>query len=187
MMDRKPPCVADWLLRCFGLASHEPLIGDMAEEFHHGRTAGWYWRQALTAICTAIKSAKSLFVPLLIGWSAQLLIVEILVARHLHFGLYGSLLLVLGYAALFAALIEIAVQLELSEWWDILFKSFLACIFASGWIAFIDVLARLVPMRYGLASSSVRDYLWFNLLGLCVAACRVVRSHQRRDPKGGAV
>ena len=51
MSTTSPPPLAAWLLE--RLVSHpkrESLIGDLAEQYQHGRSAGWYWRQVLTAI-----------------------------------------------------------------------------------------------------------------------------------------
>lgn len=51
MMLTQPPRIATWLLQHFALADrNEALAGDLLEEFHAGRSSGWYWRQAISAI-----------------------------------------------------------------------------------------------------------------------------------------
>ena len=51
MKRRNPPALAVWLNRLGVSEGNEPLAGDLLEEFRSGRTAGWYWRQTLMAIC----------------------------------------------------------------------------------------------------------------------------------------
>lgn len=50
-LQRCPPSAPDWLLAHFVPGdSNEALAGDLHEEFHSGRSAAWYWRQAVSAI-----------------------------------------------------------------------------------------------------------------------------------------
>jgi hypothetical protein len=50
-MMRKPPAAATWLLRHLGpIEKHESLAGDLDEQFHRGRLAGWYWRQTVRTV-----------------------------------------------------------------------------------------------------------------------------------------
>jgi hypothetical protein len=43
----------------------EPLAGDLLEEFQNGRSTGWYWRQAITAVVTGLaRSTRSFGVSL---------------------------------------------------------------------------------------------------------------------------
>jgi hypothetical protein len=47
----RPPRLATWLLERLAPESRrESLIGDLHEQWARGRSAAWYWRQALTAI-----------------------------------------------------------------------------------------------------------------------------------------
>jgi hypothetical protein len=43
-----PPGLATWLLQ--RLAVNDSIIGDLIERYRNGRSAAWYWRQALFAI-----------------------------------------------------------------------------------------------------------------------------------------
>jgi preprotein translocase subunit SecY len=49
MRSTQPPRLATWLLTRVG-RKNEALVGDLVEEYQRGRSAAWYWRQALTAI-----------------------------------------------------------------------------------------------------------------------------------------
>lgn len=44
-----PPRLATWLLGWLEGTS-SPLVGDLYEEWHHGRAAGWFWRQTMRAL-----------------------------------------------------------------------------------------------------------------------------------------
>jgi hypothetical protein len=51
MKGRAPPQLATWLfLRLGNLARSASFIGDLAEEYAHGRSRLWYWRQVLGAL-----------------------------------------------------------------------------------------------------------------------------------------
>lgn len=51
MRTSRPPALATWLLTQFDSAQNsDALRGDLIEEYRRGRSAGWYWRQALLAI-----------------------------------------------------------------------------------------------------------------------------------------
>lgn len=46
-----PPKLATWLIEQFSpILQNAPLAGDLMEEFKEGRSAAWYWRQAVWAI-----------------------------------------------------------------------------------------------------------------------------------------
>ena len=49
---KHPPIVARWLLSRFASCTPLALQGDLDEEFHAGRSSGWYWRQVARAIAT---------------------------------------------------------------------------------------------------------------------------------------
>ena len=51
MSTAQPPRLATWLLvRLASGEKRESLIGDLAEQYVHGRSAGWYWRQVVMAL-----------------------------------------------------------------------------------------------------------------------------------------
>jgi hypothetical protein len=52
MTNAVPPRIATWLLERLGPDyRNESLVGDLFEEYQQGRTRGWYWREAVIAIC----------------------------------------------------------------------------------------------------------------------------------------
>lgn len=47
----EPPKLARWILEHLVPSAHDDALGgDLLEEFHSGRSAGWYWRQVLSAL-----------------------------------------------------------------------------------------------------------------------------------------
>jgi hypothetical protein len=51
MRSSKPPALATWLVEhMVPGGKNEALAGDLLEQFIQGRSAGWYWRQAIGAI-----------------------------------------------------------------------------------------------------------------------------------------
>lgn len=50
-MNASPPRLATWLLQRWGSGPQcESLVGDLIEQYQHGRSRAWYRRQVLTAI-----------------------------------------------------------------------------------------------------------------------------------------
>jgi hypothetical protein len=73
MKPTPPIALATWMLEhlTFG-STNESLAGDLLEELRSGRSAGWYWRQALSAIVVSLSSRSRAYVlPLVFstGWS----------------------------------------------------------------------------------------------------------------------
>jgi hypothetical protein len=52
----KPPALATWLLEHARFTTTDVIAGDLLEEFNKGRSAAWYWRQALVAIIVGCAS-----------------------------------------------------------------------------------------------------------------------------------
>jgi hypothetical protein len=51
MRSGQPPRVAAWLLdRLASGPKRESLIGDLAEQYHRGRSSAWYWRQTVREV-----------------------------------------------------------------------------------------------------------------------------------------
>jgi hypothetical protein len=65
--------LATWMLEHLTFGSpNESLSGDLLEELQSGRSVGWYWRQALSAIAVTFSSKSRAYVlPLVFsaGWS----------------------------------------------------------------------------------------------------------------------
>jgi hypothetical protein len=54
-MSVQPPRAATWLAERFASrARRESLVGDLVEQFRHGRSRSWYWRQVFAAILIGI-------------------------------------------------------------------------------------------------------------------------------------
>ncbi|MGA9623048.1 MAG: hypothetical protein WBQ65_01150 [Bryobacteraceae bacterium] len=56
MKRSKPPALATWLLEHARFTTTDVIAGDLLEEFNKGRSAAWYWRQALVAIVAGCAS-----------------------------------------------------------------------------------------------------------------------------------
>jgi hypothetical protein len=125
MRSTKPPATATWLMRRFGYAN-DALTGDLMEEYLHGRSTTWYWRQVLFAIVVGfgkeVLTHKLLALrALAVGWATWFLLyaVNIPLCR-----LYAKVLLTHG--------------LTTTVWWKhyYLYPSLLTWTFpaACGWL-----------------------------------------------------
>jgi hypothetical protein len=52
---KRPPVIANWLLRRFASCTSIALLGDLEEEYQACRSSGWYWRQVVGAIMTGLR------------------------------------------------------------------------------------------------------------------------------------
>ena len=51
MRTGQPPRIATWMLRQFGCSPrNEAILGDLMEQYAHGRSRLWYWWQTLIAL-----------------------------------------------------------------------------------------------------------------------------------------
>jgi hypothetical protein len=68
-----PVALATWMLEHLTFGSpNESLSGDLLEELRSGRSAGWYWRQTLSAIAVTLSiKSRAYVLPLVFsaGWS----------------------------------------------------------------------------------------------------------------------
>ena len=61
MRSSKPPAIATWLLEHLIPGGRtEELAGDLLEQFNQGRSAAWYWRQALVAVFVSCSNEMSI-------------------------------------------------------------------------------------------------------------------------------
>jgi hypothetical protein len=102
MSFRQPPRLAVWLLNFLRVSTgNEPLTGDLLEEFRRGRTAGWYWRQALMAIavtfCQRFRAYRQDLLEMFVGWCAE---TSVVVALWIFNIPLGPRSLVLGFPGL---------------------------------------------------------------------------------------
>jgi hypothetical protein len=78
----KPPALATWLVEHARPGPpNEALTGDLTEQFSQGRSAVWFWRQALSAVLVAYAKEWRLF-----AWAAAMT----LLAAEFYAGNYGS-------------------------------------------------------------------------------------------------
>jgi len=84
MKSATPPKFAAWLLyhQVSGYRA-ESLVGDLTEEYAHGRGNGWYWGQVLWAVARSYSRALRLYGPRLLvavaaGWCALVVGIAIL-------------------------------------------------------------------------------------------------------------
>jgi len=87
MSSRQPPALAIWLLDGLGYTrQNAALAGDLLEEFRSGRSAGWYWRQALMVIlhgvCRNAVVVQTYLKAMLAGFGLQIAVAFVLWRSH---------------------------------------------------------------------------------------------------------
>src|SRR5258708_11747553 len=83
MKSSRPPFLATKLLEW--LASDprgDALTGDLIEQYRQGRSAVWYWRQALLAILVCLARDRTLGGPAILGSLLVVLLLIVSVGRH---------------------------------------------------------------------------------------------------------
>lgn len=88
MKRNDPPAIATWILEhlCPG-GRNEALAGDLLEEFRHGRSSLWYWRQVLAAIavgCAQEARAHWLVLVFSVLWTVPVPALDIFVLRRIE-------------------------------------------------------------------------------------------------------
>jgi hypothetical protein len=91
MILRRPPLLADWLLKRFHVADvNASVIGDLLEEFQAGRSRAWYWRQTIGAIAATlwhnIRHSGDYLTVIFAAWAFQVTVSFMLWAFHLPKG-----------------------------------------------------------------------------------------------------
>lgn len=104
MKSSHPPILATKLLGQLVSGPHgDALAGDLIEQYRQGRSAVWFWRQALLAIIVSFAKDRTLGGPAVLGWLLVLLLMVVSVGRHpssLGNGLFiMDLALLSGYGA----------------------------------------------------------------------------------------
>ncbi len=99
-----PPILATKLLGQLVSGPHgDALAGDLIEQYRQGRSAAWFWRQALLAIIVSFAKDRTLGGPAFLGSLLVLLLMIVSVGRHpssLGSGLFiMDLALLSGYGA----------------------------------------------------------------------------------------
>lgn len=83
MKTSQPPILATKLLERLSSSPHgDALAGDLIERYREGRSAAWYWRQALLAIVVSFAKDRTLGGPAILGSLLVLLLMVVSVARH---------------------------------------------------------------------------------------------------------
>ncbi len=99
-----PPLLATKLLAGLVSGPHgDALTGDLIEQYREGRSAVWYWRQALLAIMVCLAKDRTLGGAAILGSLFALLLITVSIVRHpssLGSGLFVmDLALLSGYLA----------------------------------------------------------------------------------------
>jgi hypothetical protein len=105
MRSAKPPVTATWLLNKLG-CTNDALSGDLIEEYLHGRSGAWYWRQVLFAI--------------VVGFGKEVLSHKLLALRAVAVGWAASYILIYGVELpLWRSYAKVLLThgLEISVWW----------------------------------------------------------------------
>lgn len=105
MKASKQPVLATWVLEHIRFSNtNEALAGDLLEDFQHGRSVAWYWRQVLAAILVGfgtevrqhwVLAVRAVVIGLAVNFAALVLSHEVLVKlyreRVLHPWFFPSL------------------------------------------------------------------------------------------------
>lgn len=90
MKPKHPPRLARWVLEHLTTEEQkDALLGDLLEEFRCGRSRGWYWRQAATAVIVSMsRTLRINWLALMFSalWVLPLPALEIYVLREMRLG-----------------------------------------------------------------------------------------------------
>jgi hypothetical protein len=83
MKSSQPPTLPTKLLQWLASGPHgDAVAGDLIEQYQQGRSAVWYWRQALLAIVVSFAKDLMLGGPAILGFLVVVLLVVVSVLRH---------------------------------------------------------------------------------------------------------
>lgn len=88
MTRKNPPAAANWILEHLNPSGkNDALLGDLLEEFRSGRSSGWYWRQALSAVISGFaRGLREHWLALLFAalWTIPVPALDIFVLRRIQ-------------------------------------------------------------------------------------------------------
>ncbi len=83
MKSSRPPILVTKLLEWLASGPHgDALAGDLVEQYRQGRSAVWYWRQALLAIVVCLARDRTLGGPAILASLLVFLLLIVSVGRH---------------------------------------------------------------------------------------------------------
>ncbi len=83
MKSPPPPILPTKLLQRLASGPHgEAVAGDLTEQYQQGRSAVWYWRQALLAIVVSFAKDRTLGGPAILGFLLVILLIVVSVLCH---------------------------------------------------------------------------------------------------------
>jgi hypothetical protein len=158
MRSSKPPALATWLVEhAVRGGNSEALAGDLLEQFSQGRSAGWYWRQVVSAI--------------IVGWSKEFRTLGVAVGVTVVWT--SALTLFYGRFWADAQMIALERMVLRHGWWDWGGAGFSNWCFSSLGIAAFNALpiALATSIYLGLARTfTVRRFLRGFVAGLLATA-----------------
>jgi hypothetical protein len=150
MRTSRPPFIASWILHRFGARpDNDAIAGDLLEQYQHGRSRLWYWREIIVAILTG-------------AWSEARqhrlsLLVAIAMAWILDF-VWQKVMTPLEYSVIVRYVIGGQARLDQIAWVGFLIEAPLAV--AMGWTTARFAQRCRIPAVFGLAVCGLLVSTW---------------------------